>query len=226
MILADPPWQYNDRKAVRKDGGKARYGIGASGRYTTEPTQQIGNLPVGDLGADRSHLYMWATFPMLTDALYVMDAWGYTYKTVAFVWIKVNSGRWRRPMLEGRKVKGTWKIEEFFNWMTFYGVGFYTASNAEIVLLGTRGRPYKPVKKESQVIYHPGWRGGEHSRKPDEVQRRIEVMYPDHQCAELFARRQYGDWLCLGNEMDGRDLRESIPAYLEGTCHQEKTAGA
>lgn len=216
IVLADPAWEYNDRKAIRKDGGKVRFGIGASGRYDTEPTEQMATIPVSDLAKDDAQLYMWATWPFLPDALWLMGEWGFEYKTCSFVWIKTNAGRWK--MARGHLIRKLYAIglEKFLDWLFFYGVGHYTASNSEYVLLGARGAYLEPIKKESQVIVHPGWRGENHSRKPDEVQRRIEKMYPGLAYAELFARRQYGDWLCLGNELDGMDLRDSIPGYLKG----------
>ena len=211
MVLADPAWQYNDRKAVRKDGGVARYGVGASGRYHTESIEDMATIPVSDLASSRAHLYMWATWPFLKDALWLMNEWGFEYKTCAFVWIKTNRGRWKEG--RGNLIRKLFAmgIEKFLDWMAFYGVGFYTASNTEFVLLGTRGQPHKPVKKASQVIFCPGWNSEDHSRKPDEVHRRIERMHPDATYAELFARRQYPGWLCLGDELDGMDLRDSIP---------------
>jgi N6-adenosine-specific RNA methylase IME4 len=214
ILLADPPWQYNDRKAVRKDGDVARFGIGASGRYHTEPTDQIANIPASDLALPDAQLYMWATWPFLPGALWLMEQWGFEYKTCAFVWVKANKGRWKASGEQLTCQMEDVGIEQFLEWMFFYGVGNYTASNTEFVLLGARGQFMKPVKKASQVIVCPGWNGGEHSRKPEEVHRRVEKMYPDESYAELFARRERPGWLCLGDELDGMDLRESIPLQL------------
>lgn len=216
IILVDPAWEYNDRKAIRKDGGAARFGIGASGRYHTESIDAMATIPVSDLAADNAQLYMWATWPFLSDALWLMGRWGFEYKTCAFVWAKVNRGRWKYSSRKLMHQLGAIGIEQFLKWLFFYGVGNYTASNTEFVLLGARGQFMKPVKKAPQVIVHPGWNGEHHSRKPDEAHRRIERMYPNRTYAELFARRQYPGWLCLGDELDGMDLRKSIPMQLDG----------
>lgn len=77
---------------------------------------EICALPVAEIAAKDSALFLWTTFPMLPEALRVIRAWGFRFKTVAFVWLKQN-----------RKTK-TW----------FYGLGFWTRSNAEICLLATR----------------------------------------------------------------------------------------
>ena len=76
-------------------------------------------LPVADLAAKDSALFLWATFPQLPEALRLIQAWGFTYKSVAFVWLKQN-----------RKSPG---------W--FYGLGFWTRGNAEVCLLATRDTP-------------------------------------------------------------------------------------
>ncbi|NIV33139.1 MAG: hypothetical protein GWN58_27925 [Anaerolineae bacterium] len=215
FIIADPAWKYNNRRAIRRDTKVARFGIGASTRYHCETTKQMATIPVSNLAADRAQLYMWVTCPFLPGGLWLMDAWGFSFITVAFVWIKCNPRPWAKPV---RQLAETLLVENnlaaFLTWLTFYGPGHYTASNIELVLLGGRGKPaFKPTKCARQLIFAPRMK---HSRKPDDVHKRIEQMYPGHSYAELFARRQYPSWLCLGDEIDGLDMRESIPRYLEG----------
>ena len=87
-------------------------------------------LPVADLAAKDSALFLWATFPQLPEALRLIQAWGFTYKSVAFVWLKQN-----------RKSPG---------W--FYGLGFWTRGNAEVCLLATRGHPKRQAANVPQFI--------------------------------------------------------------------------
>ena len=101
-------------------------------------------LPVADLMAPDSALFLWATFPQLPDALRLIRAWGFTYKSVAFLWLKKN----RRA--------DSW----------FYGLGFWTRSNAEVCLLATRGHPKRQAANVHQFIISPV---EEHSKKPDEA---------------------------------------------------------
>ena len=213
IIVADPGWVYNGRKRVRKDGSPSKFGLGVSGRFTTETVEEMASIPVSVLAAPTSQLYLWTTWPHLHSGLDLMEKWGFDYKTVAFVWIKTNRARWKdvQKQLAVLQEQGP---ADFMDWLCFFGTGHYTAANSEIVLLGTRGEYMKPAIRLSQVFAYPGWRGAEHSRKPDCVHEAIELMYPGLCYAELFARRQYPGWLCLGNDLDGRDLRESIPAYL------------
>jgi len=84
IIVADPPWWYADQRKVRKDGKTPTRGIGACHHYGQMTTDEICAMPVADLAADRCHLYLWATCPLLPDALRVMQAWQFEWATVAF----------------------------------------------------------------------------------------------------------------------------------------------
>ena len=90
-------------------------------------------LPVAELAAKDSALFLWATFPQLPEALRLIRAWGFTYKSVAFVWLKKN-----------RKAD---------SW--FYGLGFWTRANAEICLLATKGHPKRQAADIHQFIISP-----------------------------------------------------------------------
>lgn len=108
VIYADPPWAYSQ-------GGntKSSHGI-AKQHYPTMTTAEICALPVSEIVREGAACFMWATFPNITEAIKVMEAWGFTYKTAAFVWVKKN-----------RKQGGN-----------FMGLGAYTRANAEVCLLG------------------------------------------------------------------------------------------
>ena len=95
--------------------------------------EELCALPVADLAAPDSALFLWATFPQLPEALRLIKAWGFTYKTVAFVWLKKN------------KKADSW----------FYGLGFWTRGNAEICLLATRGHPKRQATNIHQFIISP-----------------------------------------------------------------------
>jgi len=152
---------------------------------------EIAALPVKDIANENSVLFIWATFPNLIPAIQVVEAWGFVYKTAGFTWLKQN-----------RSGKGL-----------FFGVGYYSKSNAEVCLLATRGKPLKPsTDGVSSAILSPL---REHSRKPDEARHRIEQLYPDKRKIELFARQSYPGWDALGNGIDGRDIRESLEDLIE-----------
>ena len=143
--------------------------------------EELAALPVSDLADTDCALFLWATFPQLPEALRLIRAWGFSYKTVAFVWLKTN-----------RKAR-TW----------FYGLGFWTRSNAEICLLATKGHPKRQAANIHQLIVSPVER---HSKKPDEARDRIEALMGDLPRIELFARQETPGWEEWGNEVNS-DIR-------------------
>lgn len=211
-ILADPPWHYADQRKIRKDGKTPTRGIGACHHYAQMTTDELCSIrpPVQGVAAERCHLYLWATCPLLPEALKVMEAWEFKWATVIFVWVKANPGQWRRML---NRCFLAPDIGELLDSLTTFNPGFYTGSNVELVLLGTRGQPFRHAKghKASQVVYAP--RLG-HSQKPDEVQRRITWMYPGAAPRlEMFGRRGLDGWTVIGNEAPdtlGEDIRESL----------------
>ena len=170
VILADPPWSF--RAWSSKGMGRS-----AEQHYPTMRLEDIKALPVADLAAEDCVLFLWATFPMLKDAFAVIDTWGFTYKTVAFTWVKEN-----------RKSPGL-----------FWGLGYWTRANAEVCLLATRGSPKRQSAAVHQVILSPVER---HSKKPDEVQERIVTLMGDVPRVELFARQETPGWDVWGNEVE------------------------
>ena len=205
VALADPPWHYNSRQS-----SKTRFGRGVHGHYPTMRTKEICALPVSDICAESCVLFLWSTWPRLPAAMKAIDAWGFTYKTIGFVWIKLNPGRARqdrRRLIDHLYSTG---LPRFLDWLRFFGVGHYTKSNTEPCLIATRGSYMEPATNTvSSVVFAP--RGG-HSAKPHEVCRRIERMYPPdkHDHIELFARETQPGWAAAGNEIDGADIQAAL----------------
>ena len=157
-------------------------GVPQAGVDAQYPTMLVGDicaLPIKSIASDTSILFLWATFPQLEEALSVIQSCGFEYKTVAFTWIKMNQN----------------------NMGVFFGVGYYTKSNAEICLLATKGNAHQLVKDNSisQVIMTPKTK---HSRKPIECRERIVQMLGDLPRIELFARKEVEGWDCWGNEVE------------------------
>jgi N6-adenosine-specific RNA methylase IME4 len=136
----------------------------------------ICRLPVASIAAKDSILFLWATFPQLPEALRVIKAWGFQYKSVAFVWLKKN------------KKADSW----------FYGLGFWTRGNCEVCLLATRGHPKRISSKVHQLIVSPR---EEHSKKPDAAREKIIELMGDLPKIELFARHQSNGWDVWGDEI-------------------------
>ena len=161
IIYADPPWKYNAR-----NNPDTRFGVGAH-HYELMDTGELADLPVYKLAADNCALFLWTTFPRLPDALHVMESWGFDYKTVGFVWVKLNPGRemmddWPGPA----QIGDFYYTHDLMDYASFFGIGYYTKSNPEICLLGVRGR-MKPVSnKVSNLVFYKRLK---HSAKPDIV---------------------------------------------------------
>lgn len=167
IVYADPPWRYQQKRLQ----GAAEH------HYSTMSIDEICGLPVEGIAAKDCVLFLWATFPQLPEALRVIKAWGFSFKTVAFVWLKQN-----------RKSK---------SW--FFGLGFWTRGNAEICLLATRGKPKRRSKRVHQFIISPI---EAHSKKPDIARDRIIELMGDLPRVELFARQRTDGWDVWGNEVE------------------------
>ena len=169
VIYADPPWKYNNKPNKK--------GRSVECHYNTMDLVDICRIPVDKIADKNSVLLLWTTYPKIKDALYLIDHWGFKYKTVAFTWVKENKN----------------------SDSVFWGLGNYTRSNAEICLLATKG---SGVKRENadvhQVIISPIM---EHSKKPIEIKYRIDRLFGDVERIELFAREQYGSWSHYGDEL-------------------------
>lgn len=167
-IYADPAWRFD----LWSDLGDEK---SPQAHYDCMPLDAIAALPIERLAATNSALFMWATFPMLPEALALMKAWGFTYKT---------GGAWGKQSSTGRKLA--------------FGTGYIFRSAAELLLVGTRGEPKWLSKSERNLWLSPV---REHSRKPDEIIPMIERMTPGPRL-ELFARQRRLGWVGAGNELD------------------------
>lgn len=168
VILADPPWDY-------ENWSKAGEGKNAKAHYDCMPLEEIKAMPVGHLATDRCVLFLWATFPMLPQALQVMDAWGFRY---------VTGGAWHKKTVNGKDA---------------FGTGYVLRSAAELFLIGATGKPAYRSKSERNLI-EAGTRG--HSRKPEETFAMIDRLWPDTFKVELFARQRRDGWDSWGEHVD------------------------
>lgn len=184
LILTDPPWSYHGQQD--KWGAAAKF-------YPTMTDNELRTLPVQELLQPKSLLLMWATSPRLDFAIDLVRQWGLHYRGVAFVWVKT-------------KKDGVTPIGA-------QGVRPSTVKpTCEYVLAASpqaKGRPL-PLFDESipNVVLAPK---AEHSRKPDAVHERIELMYPNATRLEMFARRPREGWDIWGNEVDSTDIFSTQP---------------
>ncbi|MBI4748093.1 MAG: S-adenosylmethionine-binding protein [Acidobacteria bacterium] len=169
-ILADPPWRFDNRTGKMAPEHKRLL------RYPTLEFEEIYELPVSQLAAATSHLYLWVPNALLAEGLETMKRWGFTYKT-NLVWYKIR----KDGGPDGR------------------GVGFYFRNVTELVLFGVRGsmRTLKPGRRQVNLV---ATQKREHSRKPDELYPLIEACSLGPYL-ELFARNPRPGWTQWGNEV-------------------------
>lgn len=176
VVYADPPWRFETWNQDNTYPGTR------APTYPTMKLREMTALPVSAIAADDSVLFMWVSWPLLTDALALIEAWGFKYKTCAFSWIKAHAGQ----------------VEMFRDDVDVQvGTGFWTRANSEVCLLATCGKPKRLDAGVRQAIVEPR---RQHSRKPTCVYDRIERLVAGPYC-ELFARTTRPGWDSWGNEV-------------------------
>jgi N6-adenosine-specific RNA methylase IME4 len=192
IIYADPPWSYEGNATNQKNNRG-----GAAVHYNVMSLADICALPISDLAADNSLLFMWGAWPKLFEAKAVIDAWGFTFKTCAFVWVKTN----RRVNVEQTSFL---PVDSFDS---FWGMGRWTRANTEFCLLAVKGKPKRMSAAVHQVIYAPI---AKHSQKPAETRDRIIELAGDLPRVELFARKPAKGWEVWGNQVESTISLEAV----------------
>jgi N6-adenosine-specific RNA methylase IME4 len=167
LIYADPPWTYRDKASAGKRG--------ACHKYEVMTIEDICSLPVADIAADDCLLAMWHVPPMPMEALKVVEAWGFKFKTMkGFTWNKTTK-----------------------NGLDHFGMGNYTRANSEDCLFAIKGKPKRVSASVRQMIHAQRM---EHSRKPMVARSRLVELMGDVPRIELFARQQFFGWDSWGFE--------------------------
>ena len=165
IIYADPPWKYQDKGC---NGNCEQY-------YKTMSIKELKELPIQDISDKDCILFLWTTYPMLKEALDLIDSWGFKYKTIAFQGVKTT-------------VNGKY----------FYGLGRWTRGNTEPCLLAVKGKPKRIKKDIFQLVFSPI---NGHSKKPNEIRKLIVDLIGDVPRIELFARERFEGWDCYGDQL-------------------------
>lgn len=174
-IVADPPW------AFMNYDGKATVPTLAADPYQTMSLDDLKAMRLADVSAPDCALFVWTVDAHLKEAQELGEAWGFEFKTIAFIWVKAV------PYIGG---------DGFFQ--PQMGMGYWTRKEAEVCLLFTRGKPKRLDRSVRQVIATPR---REHSRKPEEARVRVERLVAGPYL-ELFAREARPGWTVWGNQTD------------------------
>lgn len=161
-IVADPPWSFKTWSG--KTGTPHRT---AEDHYSTMTVKDMYHLPVADVAAKDTALFMWTLGSHIDVSIELAKAWGFSFKTDVFIWDKDS-----------------------------IGLGYWSRKQAEQCFLFTRGKPIRKGKGVRQIIRAPR---REHSRKPDELFKRVETLV-DGPYLELFARNHRPGWTVWGNQ--------------------------
>lgn len=172
-ILADPPWAFGTFSGEQTIPCR-----GAHQHYGTMSAEDLRALPVASVAAPDAALFMWVVDSHLEEAMALGKAWGFEFKTCAFVWMKSRLGGY--PVV---------------------GMGYWTRKQTEQCWLFTRGKPKRLSKGVAQLIHCPR---GAHSAKPDLQYDAIEALVGGPRL-ELFARSERPGWTAWGNEVGARD---------------------
>jgi N6-adenosine-specific RNA methylase IME4 len=172
VFYADPPWDYDGHTQHTNTAPVAS----AVNHYPTMPLDELKAMPIEAISEPNALLFMWTSSPHLPQAIELMTAWGFEYKTIAFVWYKQKMNP-----------------------------GYYTLSQCEICIVGKRGKFPTPrgSRKERQFLSELRTA---HSRKPAEIRNRITKMFPTQAKLELFAREPTEGWAVFGNQVEGSIL--------------------
>ena len=174
IIYADPPWKYGSKHY--QDGNRDFKSLDA--QYDTMTIPDLKLLPVANISKKDSICFMWVTDSHLKEGIEVLEAWGFTYKTIGFNWIKKTSKN-----------------------NTCVNFAPWTLKSSEICLIGTKGTmtKYKTSNSVRQLIEVERTK---HSKKPDEARIRINELFNDSKKIELFARESSSGWDRWGDEAD------------------------
>lgn len=167
LIMADPPWSF----ALYGENGTRK---SAQAQYECMDLTAIAALPVAHLARGNCWLWLWATHPMLPEALSVMRAWGFRFAT---------SGVWCKRGRSGSLA---------------FGTGYVLRCASEPFLIGRFGEPAIGSRSIRTVIEGPRAR---HSEKPDSAYEAAETLFPALRRADIFSRRNRPGWDSWGSEV-------------------------
>ena len=174
IIYADPAWSYNSR--IHQENRGFTHTI--NDHYDTMTQDEICNLPIHKISEQDCILFLWVTESHLPKGIEVIEKWGFTYKTVGFVWVKhYKSGKY------------------------CYNFSPYTLKSTELCLIGMKGK-LNNIKVKNDIKGLVFAERTHHSKKPEEVRNRITEMCGNKPRIELFARKKVDGWDSWGNEVE------------------------
>ena len=183
IIYADPPWSFSSKELQKYHGERF---TSMDKHYPTQHKNWIRELPVKNIADNDCALFLWSTDAHIKEAIETIEAWGFKYITIVFIWEKKTR-----------------------NGKTVANLGAWTMKNYEICLLGTRGSMLKH-KKVNNIYQKVEAERTSHSKKPEKVRQNIELLFGDLPRVELFAREKVENWDCIGSDINGKDIKKEL----------------
>lgn len=225
VIVADPAWSFNDSL---KMSDVAR---GAAANYSLMSNSDIIGLNVNSVAdPDGCVLALWVPGSLLQEGLDTMKSWGFNHKQT-YIWVKTKKEPLvavttliKKAFKNTKNTLFTTSIKDTLlkfcsdfslsDSLAFY-MGRLFRQTHEICLIGTNNNKiYKKLKNKSQrsVSFAENLK---HSAKPEALQDSLEIMFPNTEKFEMFARRHRPGWTCVGNEIcNGEDIRDSLKKLI------------
>lgn len=238
IIVADPPWSFKDSLKM------SDVPRGAAANYSVMTNSDILGLDVKSIADPNGCvLALWVPSSLLQLGLDTMKTWGFEHKQT-YVWVKTKKEPLdllrkdlmksamhglklvkETALIEGLKViirdvalpiAGLTTLFDLNTTLAFY-MGRLFRQTHEICLIGINNKKiYKKLMNKSQrsVSFAENLK---HSAKPDDLQKSLELMFPNAEKLEIFARRELPEWTCLGNECPatyGEDIRDSLKKLI------------
>lgn len=206
ILYIDPPWQFNKRSNT-----STKFGGGAMAHYSTMPMSEIKALDFSLPLKPNALVYCWITLAKLQECITAIQSPTLKLVATGFVWIKTNP-KLSTSIITTDKPQIYYQNKGYSK--PFYGVGNYTASNAEICLIFRKGKMLKYENKVSQVIISPR---DKHSKKPIEAYDKLETMYPHSKFSklELFARNTMAYFDTIGDELNNINVKDFLNKYKD-----------
>ena len=228
VLVIDPPWTFSDKLSMDNTPR------GANANYSTMTIEELKSLPIKSISdPNGAILALWTPSSLLQEGLDLMKVYGFR-QTQTYIWVKTKIDPLEKVKSQVKKLmKDAWKIKDpkwnlkdyiggisdcldgfdIRNVLSFY-LGHLFRQTHEICLIGINStKIYKRLENRSQrsVSFCENM---EHSKKPEALQDSLEFMFPQAEKIEIFARRQRKGWICLGNEIDGKDIRDALKTLI------------
>ena len=217
IISIDCPWSFSDSLTM------SEVARGAVSQYPVLDIEELKRLKILELAADDAMIVSWTPSSLLQEGLDMLKSWGFRHVQTV-IWAKTVKDPFKsiKNKLKNSDLSDKSNIDKIFenfnyNEILGFGMGRLWRNCHELALVGVRGKIYKNLKNKSQrtVQFHVNEK---HSKKPENVQDQIDLMFPDPSLnkVEIFARRIRPGWTCIGNEVSsGEDIRDSIDKLIK-----------